>query len=221
MHRALRLARRILPDVLDAGLPTGCEFLEPTSPQYIADTVSWGVPLWASSSRRGCHPGCARVLPWSVFARSGALSPVSWHDRPMADRKRAAAVIIRDGRLLMVRERGTGPLGLHDGQEYWTVPGGGIEAGETPEHAVMREVVEEVGLEPLTARFLYDVPFPSGWTACFRVWVAPGEPRLGVDKDLRCGCPRMVGLSWIPLPRSSSAPESFMVPTLLMATPMT
>ena len=42
VHRGLRLARQVLLDVLDAGLPTGCEFLEPTSPQYIADTVSWG-----------------------------------------------------------------------------------------------------------------------------------------------------------------------------------
>ncbi|WP_026930851.1 3-deoxy-7-phosphoheptulonate synthase [Glycomyces tenuis] len=38
----LRLARRVLLDVLDAGLPVACEFLEPTSPQYIADAVSWG-----------------------------------------------------------------------------------------------------------------------------------------------------------------------------------
>lgn len=139
----------------------------------------------------------------------------------MTDRKRAAAVIIRDGMLLMVRERGTGPTGRHDGQEYWTLPGGGIEPGESAEHAVMREVVEEVGLEPLAAHFLYDVPFPSGWTACYSVRVAPGEPRLGSDRDLKCECPRMVGLSWIPLPRSSSAGEPFMVPTLLMATPVT
>ncbi|WP_199043885.1 3-deoxy-7-phosphoheptulonate synthase [Glycomyces salinus] len=38
----LRLARRVLLEVLDAGLPVACEFLEPTSPQYIADAVSWG-----------------------------------------------------------------------------------------------------------------------------------------------------------------------------------
>jgi 3-deoxy-7-phosphoheptulonate synthase len=42
VHRGLRLARQILLGVLDTGLPVGCEFLEPTSPQYIADTVSWG-----------------------------------------------------------------------------------------------------------------------------------------------------------------------------------
>ena len=40
--RGLRLAREILLDVLDVGLPVACEFLEPTSPQYIADAVTWG-----------------------------------------------------------------------------------------------------------------------------------------------------------------------------------
>jgi 8-oxo-dGTP diphosphatase len=138
----------------------------------------------------------------------------------MTDRKRAAAVIIRDGLLLMVRERGTGPAGRHDGQEYWTLPGGGIQPGETPERAVMREVAEETGLQPLTADFLYEVPHPAGWTACYRVRVAAGEPRLGSD-DLTCDCPRMTGLGWIPLPRSPSARKPFMVPVLLMATPAT
>ena len=42
VQRGLQLGRRVLLDVLDAGLPTACEFLEPTSPQYIADTVTWG-----------------------------------------------------------------------------------------------------------------------------------------------------------------------------------
>jgi 8-oxo-dGTP diphosphatase len=85
----------------------------------------------------------------------------------------------------------------------------------------MREVAEETGLEPLNAGFLFDVPHPSGWTACYRVRVGAGEPLLGSDDDLRCDCPRMIGLGWIPLARSSSAREPFMVPTFLMATPAT
>ncbi|GGU96234.1 hypothetical protein GCM10010495_02670 [Kitasatospora herbaricolor] len=136
----------------------------------------------------------------------------------MVDRRRAAAVIIRDGHVLMVRERGRGPSGRHDGHEYWTLPGGGIEPGESAEQAVVREVAEEVGLVTRSVRHLYDTPYPSGWTACFAVEVAPGEPRLGVDPGRDCDCPRMIGLSWVPLPRSSAS-EGLMVPTLLMATP--
>lgn len=38
----LRLARKVLIDVVNLDLPVGCEFLEPNSPQYYADTVAWG-----------------------------------------------------------------------------------------------------------------------------------------------------------------------------------
>ena len=46
-----------------------------------------------------------------------------------------------DGRLLLIR-RGHAP---HAGR--WSLPGGRVEAGETPEQAVEREVREETGLE--------------------------------------------------------------------------
>ncbi|MBW9207628.1 3-deoxy-7-phosphoheptulonate synthase [Mumia sp. zg.B17] len=42
VRRGLRLARSVLLDVLATGLPAGTELLEPTSPQYLADAVSWG-----------------------------------------------------------------------------------------------------------------------------------------------------------------------------------
>ncbi len=42
VRHGLRLAREVLLGVLDAGVPVATEFLEPTSPQYIADAVSWG-----------------------------------------------------------------------------------------------------------------------------------------------------------------------------------
>lgn len=42
IEAGLRLARSVLLDVLAAGVPAATEFLEPTSPQYIADAVSWG-----------------------------------------------------------------------------------------------------------------------------------------------------------------------------------
>ncbi|HEX4436819.1 MAG TPA: 3-deoxy-7-phosphoheptulonate synthase [Solirubrobacteraceae bacterium] len=42
VNAGLRLARQVLLGVLDRGLPVGCEFLDPITPQYIADAVSWG-----------------------------------------------------------------------------------------------------------------------------------------------------------------------------------
>ena len=42
VNAGLRTARRLLLEVLEIGLPVGCEFLDPITPQYIADTVAWG-----------------------------------------------------------------------------------------------------------------------------------------------------------------------------------
>lgn len=55
-------------------------------------------------------------------------------------RIRAVAVVVRDGDVLLVlRER--------DGRRYATLPGGGVEPGETPQAACVRELREETGLD--------------------------------------------------------------------------
>src|SRR6476646_6061227 len=42
VNTGLRMARKLLLEVLDLGLPVGCEFLDPITPQYISDAVAWG-----------------------------------------------------------------------------------------------------------------------------------------------------------------------------------
>ncbi|RZQ63183.1 3-deoxy-7-phosphoheptulonate synthase [Amycolatopsis suaedae] len=42
VNKGLRLARQLLLDVSALGLPVGCEFLDPITPQFIADIVTWG-----------------------------------------------------------------------------------------------------------------------------------------------------------------------------------
>ena len=42
VNTGLRMARQLLLEVLALGLPVGCEFLDPITPQYISDVVSWG-----------------------------------------------------------------------------------------------------------------------------------------------------------------------------------
>ncbi len=42
VNAGLHIARTLLLEVLDLGLPIGCEFLDPITPQYISDAVSWG-----------------------------------------------------------------------------------------------------------------------------------------------------------------------------------
>lgn len=56
----------------------------------------------------------------------------------------ARAIIIRDGKLLVFERwrQNTSDKILH----YFSIPGGGIEDSETPEQAVVRELMEEMGI---------------------------------------------------------------------------
>ena len=42
VNTGLHMARQLLLQVLDLGLPVGTEFRDPSTPQYIADAISWG-----------------------------------------------------------------------------------------------------------------------------------------------------------------------------------
>ncbi|MGW1217017.1 NUDIX domain-containing protein [Streptomyces californicus] len=82
----------------------------------------------------------AVLRAWSQGAPpQGAVEPVD----PSAVepvRVRAGAVVIRDGSVLLIR------FTEDDGASHYEIPGGGVEEGETPETAVLRELDEETGL---------------------------------------------------------------------------
>jgi 3-deoxy-7-phosphoheptulonate synthase len=68
--RGLRIARQLLLDIIDIGLPVGCEFLEPTSPQYIADAVAWGA-IGARTTESQVHRQLASGLSMPVGFKNG------------------------------------------------------------------------------------------------------------------------------------------------------
>ena len=59
-----------------------------------------------------------------------------------------AAIIVRDGKVFATK-RGYGKW-----QGWWEFPGGKIEAGESPEDALVREIREELGLDSTIGAFL-------------------------------------------------------------------
>ena len=131
----------------------------------------------------------------------------------MDEPKRAAAVIVRDGRVLMVHERSRRATG----GEWWTLPGGGIGPDESAEQAMRREVLVGTGLIVLDARPLLEMPYPAGMTSVFSVTVADGEAYLGADSG---DGPEPIGLDWVPLPDVDPATHAMPVPPMIVAVPV-
>lgn len=97
--------------------------------------------------------------------------------------RRVCAAILRDHRILMVRHR-------ESVREFWTLPGGHAELGETLAEATVREVAEEVRLTGTIGPMLYERQYVSTTghdvqETCFLVAVPPGAvPALGHDPEL-------------------------------------
>src|SRR5579862_4725548 len=70
VHRGLRTARRLLLDIVGAGIPVGCEWLDPITPQYIADTVTWGA-IGARTTESQVHRQLASGLSMPVGFKNG------------------------------------------------------------------------------------------------------------------------------------------------------
>jgi len=66
----LRRARRFLLDLAELGLPAGCEFLDPISPQFTADLVTWGA-IGARTTESQVHRELASGLSMPVGFKNG------------------------------------------------------------------------------------------------------------------------------------------------------
>ena len=65
VNTGLRMARKLLLEVLDLGLPVGTEFLDPITPQYIADAISWGA-IGARTTESQTHRQLASGLSMPI-----------------------------------------------------------------------------------------------------------------------------------------------------------
>jgi 8-oxo-dGTP diphosphatase len=107
------------------------------------------------------------------------------------------ALIVRDGMLLLGRrssEKAVCP-------ETWDVIGGHVEAGETFDGALLRELDEEIGVHPLVYGEHSRHPLPEGGMLVLYVvthWVG-GEPRLQNTEH--------VELSWFPIQAACTLPQ--------------
>jgi 3-deoxy-7-phosphoheptulonate synthase len=70
VNEGLELARGLLLDLAEKGLPAGCEFLDTITPQYIADLVSWGA-IGARTTESQVHRELASGLSVPVGFKNG------------------------------------------------------------------------------------------------------------------------------------------------------
>ena len=70
INQGLRLARALLLDINQLGLPAGCEFLDMITPQYIADLVAWGA-IGARTTESQPHRELASGLAFPVGFKNG------------------------------------------------------------------------------------------------------------------------------------------------------
>lgn len=72
INEGLRLARSLLSDITSLGLPIGTEFLDPISPQFVADFVSWGA-IGARTTESQVHRELASGLSMPVGFKNSTL----------------------------------------------------------------------------------------------------------------------------------------------------
>lgn len=70
INEGLRVARQLLLELNESGVPVGCEFLDMITPQYIADLVSWGA-IGARTTESQVHRELASGLSCPVGFKNG------------------------------------------------------------------------------------------------------------------------------------------------------
>ena len=105
-----------------------------------------------------------------------------------------AAIIERDGHVLAT-QRGYGEF-----EGGWEFPGGKLEAGETPEQCLARELREELRIEAKIGEYLaensHDYDFGIVHLSVYRVLSWQGEIALTVHDDMR----------WVPVQELAELP---------------
>ena len=111
---------------------------------------------------------------------------------------RVVAAVIRDRDRIFATQRGYGNY-----KGWWEFPGGKIEAGETPQEALKREIREEldtlVEVGDLVACVEYDYPEFHLSMDCFWCTVVEGKLTLNEAEDARwLSKDSLMSVKWLP-----------------------
>ncbi len=108
------------------------------------------------------------------------------------------AAIIRKGDKVFATQRGYGPW-----KDYWEYPGGKVEAGETPQQALVREIREELDTEIRVDKYLttieWDYPQFHLTMHCYICSLLTEALHLNEHEAARwLGAGELDGVNWLP-----------------------
>lgn len=119
-------------------------------------------------------------------------------------RNRSVAFVIRDNKILMEKL-------YYGGRYFYSIPGGGIEDGETPEQTVLRELKEECGLEGTIVKKLSEIYCLDRTEHAYEVRVSEDqEPIVGYDPEEVGGEQPIKDVLWMSLEEMSEKDRAFM-----------
>lgn len=130
-------------------------------------------------------------------------------------RDRSQAVVCRGGRLLLVEH-------FLLGRNFYNLPGGGIEEGETPAEAALRELEEEAGVVGKIIRPLAVEYKPDMESRIFSFYVEISEnavPVKGTDPELAPEEQTIQGVKWLSLDEIPERDRAYLFGAGLMRIP--
>jgi 3-deoxy-7-phosphoheptulonate synthase len=148
INEGLRRARRLLRDLNELGLPAGCEFLDPISPQFTSDLVSWGA-IGARTTESQVHRELASGLSMPVGFKNGTDGGV----QVAIDAVRAAA---HPHTFLGVTEQGLSAIVATRGNPDCHVILRGGQTGPNYGAASVQKVAQAMRDAGLSARIMID-----------------------------------------------------------------
>jgi 3-deoxy-7-phosphoheptulonate synthase len=148
INQGLRLARRLLLDLGNMGVPAGCEFLDTITPQFTADLVSWGA-IGARTTESQVHRELASGLSMPVGFKNGT----DGNFQIAIDAVQAAR---RPHHFLSVTKQGIAAIVATAGNDACHVILRGSNAGTNYSQVTVEQVSQLLRLKSLPDRLMVD-----------------------------------------------------------------
>jgi ADP-ribose pyrophosphatase YjhB (NUDIX family) len=120
----------------------------------------------------------------------------------MRTNKRVSAIVIKNDKLLLIHR-------FKNGDEYWVVPGGGVEDEETLNEALIREVKEETSLDLLSSKQVGSFEQPEHQHYFFKCVLQKGEPSIGGPEKDNSTKDNVYILEWVPVSKVKTLTNLF------------